>query len=116
MPTESTEPVSGLPTGASTLIEALEVVRRLGFEQDMFVRPDGLVRCGACHEDARPEGLNLRRLVRLEGVSDPAEQACVLALECTLCGARGSAVVRYGPEAGPADAAVLRAVEDHRFT
>lgn len=115
MPTEPTEPVAGLPTGASTLLEALEIVRRLGFERDMFVTPEGLVRCGGCHHVARPEELNLHRLVRLEGVSDPAEEACVLALECTVCGMHGSAVVRYGPEAGPADSAVLRAVEDHRF-
>lgn len=116
MPTEPTEPVAGHPTGASTLLEALEAVRQLGFERDMFVTADGLVRCGTCHHDARPEELNLHRLVRLEGVSDPAEEACVLALECTGCGMRGSAIVRFGPEAGPADVAVLRAIEDHRLS
>lgn len=115
MPTEPTEPVAGVPTGASTLLEALEVVRRLGFERDMFVTREGLVRCSACHHDARPEELKMHRLVRLEGVSDPGEEACVLALECTVCGMHGSAVVRYGPEAGAGDVAVLRAIEDHRL-
>lgn len=114
MSDEQHGPMAGTPTGASTLLEALERLRGLGFARDMFVTPDGMVRCGSCHHDAPPDKLDLYHLVRLEGVSDPAEMAAVLALECTVCGMRGTAVVRYGPEAGPQDVAVLRAVEDHR--
>lgn len=115
MADDPTRPVAGEPTGASTLLEALEQVRAMGFEGDMFVTSDAMVRCGACHHDAAPTELNLHRLVRLEGVSDPGEEAAVLALECTVCGRRGSAVVRFGPEAGPQDAAVLRGIADHRL-
>jgi len=107
-------PVAGEPTGASTLLEAIERLRGLGFAKDMFVTRDAMVRCGVCHQDTAPDKLDLYHLVRLEGVSDPGEEAAVLALECTSCGTRGTAVVRYGPEAEPQDNAVLRAVEDHR--
>lgn len=114
MPEEPTRPIAGEPTGASTLLEALDQLRRDGFDRDMFVTREATVRCGSCHHDAAPSDLNLHQLVRLEGVSDPGEEAAVLALECTVCGTRGTAVVRFGPEAEPQDVAVLRAVEDLR--
>src|SRR3546814_12343101 len=40
--------------------------------------------------------------------------AAVLATNCPGCGVHVTAVVRYGPEAGPGDSAVLLAIEDHR--
>lgn len=111
---DSTAATPGQPTGASTLLEALDHLRSLGFDRDMFVTEDAMVRCGSCHQDTAPADLDLLELVRLEGVSDPADEAAVLALTCRLCGARGTAVVRYGPEAEPHEDVVLRAVEDHR--
>jgi hypothetical protein len=113
-PQEHDGPVAGEPTGASTLLEALERLRAAGFAGDMFVTAEATVRCGSCHEETAPTELDLECLVRLEGVSDPADEAAVLALTCRACGGRGTAVVRYGPEAEPQDDVVLRAVEDHR--
>lgn len=107
-------PVAGQPTGASTLTEALERLRGAGFAGDMFVTEDATVRCGTCRQETAPDELDLECLVRLEGVSDPADEAAVLALTCGACGGRGTAVVRYGPEAEPQDDIVLRAVEDRR--
>ncbi len=114
MADESTTPIAGEPTGASTLLEALDQLRAAGFDRDMYVTSEAMVRCGSCHKDTAPADLDLQQLVRLEGVSDPGEEAAVLALQCTVCGARGTAVVRFGPEAGPQDDAVLAAVEDRR--
>ena len=114
MADDPTSPIAGEPVGASTLLEALEQLRAKGFERDMFVTEAAMVRCGVCHHDAAPKDLNLMHLMRLEGVSDPGEEAAVLAIECTVCGARGTAVVRFVPEAGPQDDAVLLAIEDHR--
>lgn len=111
---DSNDTVAGEPTGGRTLLEVLADLKAMGFERDMFVMPDATVRCGSCHHDARPEELVLHELRRLEGVSDPAEMSAVLALECKVCGMLGTAVVRYGPEAGPQDEVLLRAVEDHR--
>ncbi len=50
-----------------------------------------------------------------EGDSDPADMAAVLALTCLVCGSKGTAIVRFGPEAEPQDITVLRAVDDERF-
>ncbi len=111
---EPTAPIPGVPVDR-TLLSVLEELRAEGFERDMFVTADALVRCGVCHHDARPAELQLHAIMRLEGASDPADEAAVLALSCAVCGARGTAVVRYGPEAEPQEDEVLRAVEDlHR--
>lgn len=112
--TTEPEPEPGAPAGPSTMIELLADLRTQGFERDMYVIPDGTVSCGACGHAAAPTDLILHALRRLEGASDPADEAAVLAVECRVCGARGTTIVRYGPEASQADTAVLLAVEDRR--
>lgn len=107
-------PIPGTPTDASTLIEAIDRLKAMGFTRDMFVTRDAVVRCGSCEHDAAPSELDLHHLIRLEGVSDPADMSAVLGLECRVCGMKGTAVVRYGPEAEPHDVAVLRAIDDQR--
>lgn len=106
--------MAGTPTGASTLLEALEALRAAGYSGDLFVTDDGRVRCGSCRHEIEPAELELDHLIRLEGVSDPSEMAAVLGVTCPECGAKGSVVVRYGPEATPGEADLLRAVEDRR--
>lgn len=108
------EPRIPTPDGR-TLLEVLAELHESGFEKDMFITPDAQVRCGSCHHDAAPTDLVLHAIRRLEGVSDPADEAAVLALECKVCGMKGTAVARYGPEAEPQDAIILRAIEDQRY-
>lgn len=89
-----------------TVLEAVTRLRRSGYGVDFTATPDGLVRCGACGTDHDPEGMDIDETVRYEGVSDPADEAIVLAVRCT-CGRRGTYVAGYGPNASAADAAVL---------
>lgn len=112
-PHEPDQPIPGVPTDR-TLSGVLEQLKEDGFGGDMFVTADAKVRCGTCHADAEPAALQLNAIRRIEGASDPADEAAVLALTCPSCGAQGTAVVRYGPEAEPQDDEVLRAVEDLR--
>ena len=114
MADDAQTPMAGTPTGASTLLEAIDSLKAKGFDGDLFVTEEGMVRCGACHQDTPAAELDVQHLLRLEGASDPADEAAVLAIVCQRCGAKGSAVLRYGPEAGPGDAEVLQVVEDHR--
>lgn len=106
--------VPGVPA-EDTIQSVLAELRAKGFRADMFVTPEARVRCGTCDHDAAPAAMELAELRRLEGDSDPADMAAVLALTCHVCGARGTAIVRFGPEAEPQDVAVLRAVDDERF-
>lgn len=111
----STPPVPGAPSDNTTLSAIIDGFTADGFTEDLFVTQEGMVRCGVCHRDMPPGDLVLEGLRRVEGASDPADMAAVLALACNHCGSRGTVVIRFGPEAGPEDDAVLRAVEDDRF-
>lgn len=109
-------PMAGTPTGASTILEALAWLKDEGYGGNLFVTEGAVVRCGSCRHDMPAGELDLQHLIRLEGASDPAEMAAVLGLTCRGCGTKGAAVVRYGPEASPDEAEVLRAVDDQRGT
>ena len=99
-----------------TLVDVLATFAADGFTQDMFVTSDAMVRCGACHHDTAPTDLVLNRMRRVEGESDPADMAGVLGITCTICGAKGAVVLRFGPEAEAQDDAVWLAIDDRRFS
>jgi len=115
MDQEPTPSAPGAPSDNTTLVAILEALAAEGFDQDMFVTPEAQLRCGACHRDTAPSDLVLGRMRRIEGASDPADMAAVLGITCGHCGARGTAVVRYGPEAEPQDDEVMLALDDQRF-
>jgi hypothetical protein len=102
------------PSDRTTLLEVLASYEAEGYTADFGVTEDGRIRCGVCHHEVEPEGLDLTSLRRLEGASDPDDMQAVLALACPDCGARGTAVVHYGPDAGPGETRVLLAVADER--
>jgi hypothetical protein len=114
MPPPTTPTPAGVPSDNTTLVAVLASCAAEGFDTDFFVTEDAKLRCGACRTDHEPTGVMLHALRRLEGASDPADMAAVLCIECPACGTKGTAVVRFGPEAGPQDDEVLAAVEDHR--
>ncbi len=109
-------PEPGAPSDNTTIVGVLAAFADAGYTEDLFVTSDGALRCGACHHDTAPGDLQLDELRRIEGASDPADMAAILAVTCPHCGRKGSAIVRYGPEASPEDAAVLLALDDHRFS
>lgn len=115
MPDETNPPVAGAPSDNATMVGVLQGLRERGFVADFFVTPESTVRCGACRHELRPEELDLDVMRRVEGASDPSDMAAILGLGCPSCGVKGTAIVRFGPEAGPEEADVLRAVDDHRF-
>lgn len=115
MDPDPTPPVPGAPSDNTTLQAVLEAFAADGYDQDMFIVQGGNVRCGACRHDTPASQLQLDSLRRLEGASDPADMAAVLAIACLQCGAKGTAVARYGPEADADHDEVLLALDDHRF-
>jgi hypothetical protein len=107
-------PEPGAPSDNTTLVEILEALRTDGYDGDFDVRDGAVLRCRQCGAELPAATVGAERIRRLEGASDPADMAAVLALRCTECGTRGTAVVRFGPEADEADAAVLSALDDAR--
>jgi hypothetical protein len=103
----------GVPTDR-TLIEVLADLREEGFTEDVQVTEDGQLCCRKCGHCVAAEDMDLLTLRRVEGASDPGDEAAVLGLRCGGCGELGVAIVRYGPEAGPGDVIVLQHVNDRR--
>jgi hypothetical protein len=97
-----------------TLVEVIEGLRAEGYDGSFLVDEAGSVRCQTCGDVVAAQAVVLDGIRRLEGESDPGDMAAVLAVRCTACDRRGAIVARYGPEAGPGDAALLLAIEDHR--
>ena len=104
----------GLFGGRKIDAASLEQLEEALYTADFGVTEEGRIRCGVCHHEVDPEGLDLTSLRRLEGASDPDDMQAVLALACPDCGARGTAVVHYGPDVGIGEARVLLAVVDER--
>ena len=101
------------PTDA-TLSQVLAGLASEGYDADFFVDDEGGICCRTCGTCTPADQITLDGLRRIEGASDPADMAAVLAVTCSRCGERGTAIVRYGPEAGPGDAVVLLTIDNHR--
>jgi hypothetical protein len=97
-----------------TILEVLSSLEAVGFTGQFAPRPGAQVECLACHELSPADHTVLRELRRLEGVSDPADMLAVVGLACPHCGAQGTAVLGYGPEADAVDAEALASFEDAR--
>ena len=95
-----------------TLIDAMARLEAAGFGADFHVvaGPEPLVKCGSCGVTMAPADIEVMRVLRLEGVSDPAEEVMVAGVRCVACGCLGVLVASYGPMADSADADVVAAL------
>jgi hypothetical protein len=83
-----------------TVTDALHLLEADGYTVDFNVH-DATLHCAACGADSPVAGAEVERLYRFEGPSDPADEAIVLGLRCPACGARGTLVSAFGPDADP---------------
>ncbi len=61
-----------------------------------------------------PQELVVEQVERFEGVSDPEDQAIVLALRCLPHGCRGTYIAPYGNDMPALDAAMIGSLQDAR--
>lgn len=97
----------------TTVTEAIDGLRRRGFTHDFTVVPPGVVRCEGCGSVHAPETLDIAELIRIEGTSDPEDEAAVIGAVCSACGIRGVLVVAYGPSASAEEATVITGLGGH---
>ncbi len=98
----------------SSLTAIIEQFEGEGFTGQFAVREAGVLACLSCRLQ-RPAGeYDMAALRRAEGASDPADMAAVVGLTCPNCGNRGTAALKYGPEASIEESDVLVALEDRR--
>jgi hypothetical protein len=106
-----TRPVAGAPSDNTSLVAVLERLRADGYAAQFEPNDDGELCCLTCEHCTVAAEVTVDELRRLEGASDPADMAAVLAVRCPACDARGTSVVRYGPEADAGHAALLRQLD-----
>ncbi len=98
----------------STIIEVLEGYTRGGFSSSFVVTDESALECVECGVVSPAQTVSMSSLRRLEGASDPADMLAVVALTCPACGARGTAVLGFGPMATQQDSDVLQGLRDDR--
>lgn len=96
-----------------TVLDAVNLLEAEGFGASFSIARDG-VHCSACGSDHMADAAEVLRVFRFEGPSDPDEEAVVYALQCPVCGAKGSLVSGFGPGADP-DIADRLVMLDERF-
>lgn len=98
----------------TTLVEIIDRFEAQGYTGEMAAAGEGRIRCRSCGTESPAGEVHLEGMRRTEGASDPADMALVAALRCPACDARGTATLRFGPEAPLEDNDVLAALEDRR--
>ena len=84
----------------TTVTDAVVSLAAEGYGDDL--RLDGSVlHCNVCGTTHPADAAVVERVLRFEGPSDPADEAIVLGLRCPHCGAQGSLVSAFGPDADP---------------
>jgi hypothetical protein len=104
----------GVPNDHTTLTEVLRRFAEDGFSACFEVEDDGRVLCITCDTHTPAEEVPFQSMRRLEGASDPADMATVIATRCPHCDAQGVIVARYGPEASAGEARLLTTGRDRR--
>jgi hypothetical protein len=99
-----------LPDEPAGPVEAIAVLRAGGYHLDFNLGHD----CPGSASSPEPGTLEFDRVFRFEGASDPDDEAMVLGLCCSACGARGVFVSAYGFSAP--DAPAIVALVDGRPT
>jgi hypothetical protein len=109
----SPEEVDSIPSDGTTMSEVLAQYASAGFAGSFDIEPArGRVRCAQCGIEGRAAQFEMFSLRRLEGASDPDDEAAVVAMVCFNCAAKGTIVVMYGPQASVTEAEILAAVRN----
>jgi hypothetical protein len=95
---------------AQTLAGVLAELEQQGFTKQFAAQPGGRIRCIECGREFVPDATTVETVRRLEGASDPDDMLAVLPVTCPKCGARGTLVLGFGPEAQIEDSEILAAL------
>ena len=102
------------PGDETTMTDVLEGYAHGGFDSSFVVTEDSELECVECGTVSSPVAVSMSSLRRLEGASDPDDMIAVVAITCPSCGARGTAVLGFGPMATMQDSEVLKGLKDDR--
>ena len=94
-----------------TLSQAVDRMTAHGYTDYFRAEPGGMraIVAGILY---RPESLVVEEVARFEGISDPADEAIVLALHCREDGIKGTYTLPFGPEMGGLEAEMMHRLRD----
>ena len=95
-------------------MDALALYEERGYDTQFGTRQGGQVKCFTCGTLSASSDFEMHSMRRVEGVSDPADEALIAALVCPSCDAHGTLTMMYGPMAPPEDNEALRLMKDAR--
>lgn len=98
----------GGETGGMTIKDAMREYEHLGYSGQFAPRSEGMIECLTCHDKVPAEKVQRTALRRVEGSSDPDDMVSINALICPSCGAKGTAVFKYGPAATPEEGEAMQ--------
>jgi hypothetical protein len=104
-------PIEGVPSDNTTLVGVLQALEEQGFGSQLIPETDATIQCGACGDTSPATKFEVEAVRRLEGASDPDDMMTVVGARCPRCGAAGTLVLGYGPNATEDDAAISRALD-----
>src|SRR5438067_7345085 len=103
---------ANVPQDAQTITDVMRTLDGQGFTGQFRPLDGGNVQCLTCRSSFAAGSVSAERIVRLEGVSDPADMLAVIALRCPHCSTKGTLMVNYGPDSTPEEADVVGALGD----
>lgn len=102
------EPVhAGTPSDNTTVTAIIDEFERDGYAASFGARDGARLHCSACRQESPAATYTVAASRRVEGASDPDAAAIVIAGTCPQCGAEGTVVLAYGPDAGEVDGFVV---------
>lgn len=108
---QGSSPGIGRDPTDTPLIAVLRRYEADGYTAQFDARDGAVVHCFSCGADNPAAECRHGTVGRLEGASDPSDMLAVIPVRCAACGALGTVVANYGPEATVPDAEVLTALE-----
>jgi hypothetical protein len=94
--------------------DVVEAWRADGYTADFEVAPGGKVTSAATGRTYEPEDLQVDRMHRYEGDTDPGDAELLLAVTCPETGAKGTLTLAYGAYASADEGEVARRIPDAR--
>jgi hypothetical protein len=113
-PAKGEPPIDRSGSEGTTVAIVLADYAEAGFDSSFSVLPGSRLQCLSCRQESAAGTVTMASLRRMEGESDPADMVAIVAVTCPACGAQGTLVLGFGPNAAPEDADVLRDLDDQR--
>lgn len=108
--TQAATPTSA-PSDNAAVSGILRHLGEQGFETSFVPGGEpGVLRCTSCDTETAIGHFEVHDERRMEGASDPDDMVMVVAAQCPSCGARGTIVLGFGPNASETDADLIVAM------